>query len=285
VVEEMPMPSKEREDVIGSWSLEKLELLRKYLVGYLKVLKNQTWCRGYEYIDAFAGTGKPKTKDEQEYVDGSPRIALGLAPSLTRYHFIEQADWRVEKLEKLRTEFPNHNIAIYDGDCNKILREQILPQLSYSTKKRAIAFVDPFGMQFEWETMKYLAQTKTVEVLLNFPVMAINRGVLRKHPEMISEASEERLDRFWGTKDWMMDLYMEEPTLFGIETVKRPHSGKEFGYAFKKRLGEIFRHCSSPILMTNSKNAPLYCILFAGHNATGKKIAEGIFIKHEKAKS
>ena len=281
----MPMPSKEREDVIGSWSLEKLELLRKYLVGYLKVLKNQTWCWGYEYIDAFAGTGKPKTKDEQEYVDGSPRIALGLAPSLTRYHFIEQADWRVEKLEKLRTEFPNHNIAIYDGDCNKILREQILPQLSYSTKKRAIAFVDPFGMQFEWETMKYLAQTKTVEVLLNFPVMAINRGVLRKHPEMISEASEERLDRFWGTKDWMMDLYMEEPALFCIETVKRPHSGKEFGYAFKKRLGEIFRHCSSPILMTNSKNAPLYCMLFAGHNATGKKIAEDIFLRYEKAGS
>jgi len=278
------MPSKDREDIIGKWSLEKLELLRKYLSGYLRVLKNQTWCRGYEYIDAFAGTGKPKTKDEQEYVDGSPRIALGLTPSFTQYHFIEQADWRVKKLEKLRGEFPAHGIAIYHGDCNKILREQILPQLPYSGKKRAIAFVDPFGMQFEWETMEDLAQTKTVEVILNFPVMAINRGVLRKHPEMISKTSRERLDRFWGTKDWMVDLYIEEQTLFGIETVKKPHSGKEFGYVFKKRLEEIFRHCSSPILMTNSKNAPLYCMLFAGHNATGKKIAEDIFMRYEKTK-
>jgi three-Cys-motif partner protein len=192
----MPMPSKEREDIIGKWSLEKLELLRKYLAGYLRVLTNQTWCRGHEYIDAFAGTGKPKTKDEQRYVDGSPRIALGLRPSFTKYHFIEQADWRVAKLEKLRGEFPSQGIAIYPGDCNKILREQILPKLSYSSKKRAIAFVDPFGMQFEWETMEYLAETKTVEVLLNFPVMAINRGVLRKHPEMISKASRELLDRF-----------------------------------------------------------------------------------------
>lgn len=277
------MLSKEREDIIGKWSLEKLELLRKYLSGYLRVLTKQAWCRGYEYIDAFAGTGKPKTKDEQKYVDGSPRISLGLTPPFTQYHFIEQADWRVKRLEKLRAEFPTHGIAIYHGDCNKILHEQILPQLSYSSKKRAIAFVDPFGMQFEWETMKYLAQAKTVEVLLNFPVMAINRGVLRKHPEMISKAGRERLDRFWGTEDWMVDLYMEEPTLFGIETVKRPHSGKEFGYAFKNRLAEIFRHCSSPILITNSKNAPLYCMLFAGHNATGKKIAEDIFLKYEKA--
>jgi hypothetical protein len=29
------MPSKEREDIIGKWSLEKLELLRKYLAGYV----------------------------------------------------------------------------------------------------------------------------------------------------------------------------------------------------------------------------------------------------------
>jgi three-Cys-motif partner protein len=281
----MPVPSKEREDIIGKWSLEKLELLRKYLAGYLTVLTNQTWCRGYEYIDAFAGTGKPKTKEEQRYVDGSPRIALGLTPCFTQYHFIEQEDWRVARLDKLREEFPTHDITIYHGDCNKILREQILPELSYSSKKRAIAFIDPFGMQFEWETMEHLAETETVEVLLNFPVMAINRGVLRKHPEMISKTSRERLNRFWGTDDWMVDLYMEEQTLFGPEIIKRPRSGREFGYVFKKRLGEIFRYCSIPILMTNSKNAPLYCMIFAGHNATGEKIAGEIFLKYEKAGS
>ena len=42
----MPIPSHEREDIIGKWSLEKLELLRKYLAGYLRVLTKQSWCRG-----------------------------------------------------------------------------------------------------------------------------------------------------------------------------------------------------------------------------------------------
>jgi three-Cys-motif partner protein len=276
------MISNEKEDLIGKWSLEKLELLRKYLTAYLSILTSQSWCRGYEYIDAFAGTGTPKTRDEQEFVDGSPRIALNLSPPFTQYHFIEQTDWRVEKLQRLHKEFPSYSIAIYHGDCNKILREQILPQLPYENKKRAIAFIDPFGMQFDWQTMEALAAIKTVEIVLNFPVMAINRGVLRKNPQMISDLAKIRLDQFWGTTDWMVDLYEEEQTLFGPKKVKRQLSGKELGRVFKRRLEEIFPHCSNPILMTNRKNAPLYCLIFAGHNATGKKIAEDIFAKHEK---
>ena len=278
------MSSNQKEDLIGKWSVEKLELLGKYLAAYLKILTNQSWCQGYEYIDAFAGTGKPKTRDEQNFIDGSPRIAINLSPPFTQYHFIEQTDWRVEKLQKVHKEFPSHSIAIYHGDCNRILREQILPQMSYASKKRAIAFIDPFGMQFQWQTMENLAAIKTVEIVLNFPVMAINRGVLRKNPQMISEVARIRLREFWGTDDWMIDLYEDEQTLFGPRQVKRHLSGKEVGHVFKKRLEEIFPHCSNPILMSNSKNAPLYCLIFAGHNANGKKIAEQIFAKHEKDK-
>ncbi len=273
-----------REDVIGRWSVEKLGLLRKYLAAYVKILRNQSWCRGYEYIDAFAGTGRPKSRDEQRYVDGSPTVALGLTPPFTQYHFVEQESWRVAKLEKLRPEFADRAITLYHGDCNKILRDQILPQLTLASKKRAIAFVDPFGMQFEWETMQCIAQMRTVEIILNFPVMAINRGVLRRHPEMISEVSMQRLNKFWGTSDWMVDFYAQEETLFGPEKTKVSYSGKEFGAVFQKRLREIFPQCSAPMLMTNSKNAPLYCLLFAGHNQTGRTIAGEIFETYERRK-
>ena len=101
---------------------------------------------------------------------------------------------------------------------------------------------------------------------------------------MISAASRERLNRFWGTADWTLDLYTEEDTLFGPQKTKVPYSGKEFGAVFQRRLREIFPQCSFPILMSNSKNAPLYCLLFAGHNQTGKKIAEEIFEKYERRK-
>ena len=272
------------DDKIGSWSIEKLNLLRKYLSAYIKVLKNQDWCRGFEYIDAFAGTGKPRTRDEQRYIDGSPRVALSLSPWFTRYHFIEQSDWRVVRLQRLRADFPDRAVTIYHGDSNKVIREQILPQLSYKMRRRAIAFVDPFGMQMEWKTMQDLAKTNTIEIILNFPIMAINRGILRRYPEKISETKRDRMNRFWGTNDWMVDLYEEERLLFGTQKIKKRISGKGIGTLFKKRLQEIFPNCTTPVLMTNSKNAPLYCVMFAGHNSTGKKIAQGIFSKYERGK-
>jgi len=275
------MPSPEQGDTVGQWSIEKLGLLKKYLAAYVNILKGQSWCRGYEYIDAFAGTGKPKTRDEQQFVDGSPRIALSLRPAFTQYHFIEQSNWRLARLKKVQEEFPNHSISIYHGDCNTILREQILPQLSQASKKRAIGFIDPFGMQFELETMAHIAEVKTIEIFLNFPIKAINRGVLRKHPELVPNAAQERLNRFWGTNDWLLDFYEEDETLFGSVSVKRDLSGKELGAVFKKRLEQIFTHCTNPILITNSKNSPLYCLIFAGHNATGKKIAQDVFARHE----
>ena len=39
----------------GPWTVEKLDALRAYLVGYAQALKNQPFRR--RYIDAFAGTG------------------------------------------------------------------------------------------------------------------------------------------------------------------------------------------------------------------------------------
>src|SRR6185437_2319396 len=129
---------------------------------------------------------------------------------------------------------------------------EVLPNLSYASRKRAIAFLDPFGMQLQWQTMAQIASTKTIEIMLNFPVMAINRGVLRQRPELISKSDKARLDEFWGTSDWTLDLYEEEKTLFGTEVVKKRLSGKEMGAVFCKRLSEVFPYCSEPLLMTNS---------------------------------
>ncbi len=133
----------------------------------------------------------------------------------------------------------------------------------------------------QWDTIKMIAGTNTVEIMLNFPVMAINRAILRQRSDMITEKNRERMNQFWGTADWTMDLYEEEQTLFGPELIKRKHTGKEFGSIFRKRLEQIFSHCTVPVVMTNSNNAPLYCVMFAGHNSTGVKIAKDIFKKYE----
>lgn len=40
---------------VGPWAIDKLDRLRKYLSAYTTIMKDQRWCAGYYYIDAFAG--------------------------------------------------------------------------------------------------------------------------------------------------------------------------------------------------------------------------------------
>jgi len=79
-----------QEDTIGPWSEDKLDLLKKYLNAYTAIMHGQKWCqRGYHYIDAFAGTGAPRARDEERYIDGSPRVALTIQNPFYSYTFIE----------------------------------------------------------------------------------------------------------------------------------------------------------------------------------------------------
>ena len=104
----------------GDWTNEKLERVRKYLVAYATIMRNQNF--RFAYIDAFAGTGynTPKAKkevgaqlfpelgevDATRFLDGSARIALKVEPRFTKYLFIEKDSARFAELGKLKEEFP-----------------------------------------------------------------------------------------------------------------------------------------------------------------------------------
>jgi three-Cys-motif partner protein len=271
------------EDLVGKWSEEKLELLRKYLTGYVAVMRKQASITSFEYIDGFAGTGKPKSKDKERYIEGSPRVALGLSTPFTKYHFIEISEWRRARLDELRQEFADRDIEIYPGDCNEVIRSQIVPKLPYSSYKRAIAFLDPFGLALEWETLKAIASARTIEVFINIPIMDINRNIRRQDKDQIPEESWERMARFWGRPGWDTDFFEETRDLFGQSRIDLKHqSARQVGNLYRKRLQEVFRFVTVPVVLRNSTNAPLYGLIFGGHNETGLRIAKGIFQKFEK---
>jgi three-Cys-motif partner protein len=269
----------QQNDIIGPWSEDKLELLRKYLHAYTLIMRGQDWCRnGYHYIDAFAGTGKPRARDEERYIDGSPRVALTVRYPFHSYTFIEKTPWRVRRLRELQTEFPQRDIRIYEGDCNQLITTEITPRIRYERFNRGLIFLDPFGMDTEWSTIEQIAETRALEVFVNFPAMALNRTVLPNDPYALTEAQIERMNRFWGSTEWRGDIYEQVSTLFGpVEMKARRTTGQRLGQLFKQRLEEIFPCVTEPLVMANSRNAPLYCLILAGHNETGVKIVRGIF--------
>lgn len=292
------MTSYVTDGTVGPWAKEKLECLGKYLSAYTTIMKNQEhWCKGYYFIDAFAGAGNAPLRkydggqehgdqlsilsiletegSEVAYVKGSPRVALDIKHPFSGYFFVDKSVSNTSELEQIREEYAEkRNIEIVTGDSNVAVRsivEEI--GLSRSQKKRGIVFLDPFGMQVSWSTIEFLAHTGVVEVLINFPFgMAIQR-LLPKSGE-ISAENRALLTKYFGSAEWESLIYEEGQNLFGETTrSKSDQAAKTLVRWYRTRLKALFGYAPLPRLITNTNGGHLYYLMFAGPNENGAKIA------------
>jgi three-Cys-motif partner protein len=290
------------ESVVGPWAKDKLDRLGKYLHAYTTIMKDQRWCQGFHYIDAFAGPGEHELRqqsgrrqdakqalldvsefsleqeEQQQFLAGSPRIALDLPFPFTNYIFVERSPTRVASLEKLKSEYgSSRQIHIRQEDCTKYLSNKIAknPKLDWKTN-RAVVFLDPFGMQVGWQTIEELAATKAIEIFVNFPVgMAIQRLLLRQ--PNFTDAQRQRLDGYFGSVEWFDVLYKKRKNLFGEEDEKKVEaSGVALLNWYRGRLRGLFKDVSKAALIRNTRRGHLYYLLMASHNKTGVNIANEI---------
>jgi len=281
----------EGEDIIGRWSEEKLDLLAKYLKAYSVIMNEQkkSWLRAYYYIDAFAGSVRPRAKgDEQRYIDGSPLRALQTEPRFDGYWFVDVSPQRVERVEGLRAEFVNCVIHVRQGNCNEVLCNEIVPQIPYLSKQRAFVFLDPYGLQVDWETVRELANTRTCDIFVNFSVMGVTRLLPRnQNPE---QEVVDQLNKVMGSTSWINEIYREpqEIQLDLFENPIEPSSSRDTIQAewlaslYTEQLRSLFKHVSRPVLMRNSTNSVLYALCLASHNQTAIKITNEIFDRYER---
>ncbi|MBD2461927.1 three-Cys-motif partner protein TcmP [Oscillatoria sp. FACHB-1407] len=292
----MSRRGSEGEDIIGRWSEGKLDLLAQYLQAYSTIMSNQKtsnnptgkpWLRAYYYIDAFAGSVKPVAKDEQRYIDGSPLRALQTEPRFDGYWFIDVSPQRIERVERLREDFPDCIIETRLGDCNDVLRNDIIPKVLRSPKQRTFVFLDPYGLQVDWETVRELANTRTCDIFINFSVMGVTRLLPRDQnpePEVV-----EQLSKVMGSTNWITQIYREPPAtqldLFGNPSepsLSRDTIRSEWlASLYTNQLRELFRYVSRPVLMKNSTNSALYALCLASHNETAIRITNDIFNRYD----
>lgn len=273
----------------GNWTEEKLERVRKYLTAYTTALKKQPF--KLAYIDAFAGTGyrnlalpeattelmfpELAEEDTQRFLQGSARIALRTEPRFSKYIFIEKEGKHIAELEKLKTEFPHlaGDITIENAEANSYLKKLSAKDWK---NRRAVLFLDPYGMQVAWETLHLLAKTKAIDVWILFPLgVAINR--LLKRDGNINTTVKKRLDSMFGTTDWYETFYEEITSdgLFGTErSVQKVGTFEKISRYFVNRLKTIFAGVAdNPLRLYNSKRNPLYLLCFAAANPRGAPTA------------
>lgn len=214
----------------------------------------------------------------QALLDGSARMALHVTPRFDRYIFIDSSPGRCAQLETLKDEFPNlaHDITIHPADANAEIQK--LCRMKWISH-RAVLFLDPYGMQVDWETISAVAATKAIDMWLLFPLgIGVNR-LLKKSGD-VPPAWRSRLDTLLGTTDWYDEFYTVEstPTLFGTDEQRVTKAATEtIGRYFNERLKSVFAAVSEkPAVLRNSKNCPLYLFCFAAGNAKGAPIATRI---------
>ena len=274
--------------VIRPWSRDKLELLSKYLHAYSVIMRKEkeTWLRAYHYVDAFASTGQYADPDSQSYVDGSPLVALRCQPPFDEFWFVELSASRLERLrQRVEAECPGCYSHFLQGDANAVLRDQIAPKITWPSRQRGLIFLDPYGLEVEFETIRQLARTRTFDLFVNFSVMGIIRNLERQ--QFPDEHTVQMLARVMGDAEWVRDTYATQPDLFGAEERSfRPRLGYEqVAGQYIDGVKGLFKFVSEPVLMRNSVGAPLYVLFLASHNETAVKITNEIFKVYERLRA
>lgn len=286
----------------GRWTEEKLAQLRKYLHAYMVLMTKNPRAAYFRkvYFDAFAGSGVRAERavsaepndlllveldaETAEFLKGSAQVALETEPPFDEYIFVEKNPEYAANLENLRESFPQlrDRIVIAPGDANDLLVRWC--KKTDWKKTRAVVFLDPYGMQVDWATIKSIAATKAIDLWILFPLgQGVNRLLTREGPPPAAWA--DRLTRFFGTEEWRDRFYRRTETrdLFGatLSFVEKDADFESIGSYFLERLRTVFEAVADRTLpLRNSKGTPIFLLCFAAGNAKGAptavKIANGI---------
>jgi len=262
-------------DEIGYWSEVKLEIVKKYAQAYSTIMAaRRRPAFHHVYIDAFAGGGVHLSRTSGEFVLGSPLNALSVVPPFKEYHLIDLNPEKTRKLHNLLGERPD--VKIYTEDCNAVLLEKILPTLGWSTYRKALCLLDPYGLHLDWRVLETAGRLGTVDIFLNFPVTDMNRNVLWRQPEKASAAQIDRLKRLWGDDSWRNVVYESRRSLFGDVLEKKRDSNRILADAFRERLKAEaeFKHVPDPMPMRNTQGAVVYYLILCFTEGSGKGYCE-----------
>ncbi len=264
----------------GNWTNDKIEVFIKYLKAYLEIMKNRSYFK-LLYFDGFAGSGT--IENDYKFTEGTALKVLKIdTPRVfDMYYFVEKDEGNALQLaETIQKKYLNNRTAyVVAEDCNKKIMDMAKFLTDYKNY-RAIAFLDPYGMQINWKSIESL-KGLGVDMWILVPTgQGVNR-LLKKNGN-ISDSWWNKLENFLGMsrREIESEFYTKTKvlTLFGEETQisKFDKATEKLGKLYQQRLENIFKYVSEPFVMRNRKNVILYHFFMASNNKTAQKIANEI---------
>lgn len=263
----------------GSSSTDlKLAVVEGYIRAFTTALrgKYKLW-----YIDAFAGTGErtehfesqdenllgPATAEKIERHRGSAKIAIEVQPKFDRLVFIETNARHCAALEILKANHPNHSIEIKNGTADVEIRNLLQGRSWKNT--RGVMFLDPYGMQVSWDTLKEIRKTDAIDVWYLVSLSGLFRQAALE-AKKLDQSKRAAIDRMVGTDAWQTEWYQRTETidLFGgiDEQHKRTADVQVMQEWFGRRLHSLFPTVLKPMPLKNSNGVTTFALFFAISN-------------------
>jgi three-Cys-motif partner protein len=265
----------------GGWTEAKMEIVVKYAKAYLTIMNKQDWVKTL-YFDGFAGSGHIEASEEKEAIKGTALRILEIdePKPFDIYYFVEKDRKNKEALEAaIKEVYPHKKAPVVQEDCNKKLID-MANFLKKNKAYRALAFIDPYGMSVNWESIAGLEKLG-IDLWILVPTgLGVNR--LLKNDSKIPEAWLKKLEVFLGlNRDEILKHFYSHKTvntLFGEETFinKEVQVIQKIGDLYTKRLKTIFGYVSESYVMKNSTNSIMYHFMMATNNKAGFNLANDI---------
>jgi len=211
---------------VGPWSRDKHHFLQRYIDIFTTGMKNSPF--RLHYVDLFAGAGI-------EFVSGYGRewgSALIAAQAPNQFHRLHLCEAKKDKHEALKQRLMNFpqrcgETQLLRGDANRHIHDiaATIPAKGTLT----LAFLDPYGLHLDFETVKVLTADRKVDLLIYFP----DRVDILRNSKLYEDQSESNLDRFLGSRSWR-DVRANVPAARYGEVVRNAYIDqiRSLGYEF-----------------------------------------------------
>lgn len=265
----------------GNWTEAKMDIVVDYTKAYLTIMNKQPWAKTL-YFDGFAGSGLIEVEETTDRIKGTSLRILEIdkPKPFDTYYFVEKNPKIKAALESnIQANYSGKNTYVIQEDCNVKL-VAMAKYLKDNTNYRALAFIDPYGMSVNWESI-YALKDLGVDLWILVPTgLGINR--LLKNNGEISDAWLTKLEKFLGLSREMIKYHFYKKeitnTLFGEEVKINKEKGtvSKAGELYKQRLGTVFKYVTDPFVMRNSTNSIMYHFMMATNNSQALKIANEV---------
>lgn len=260
-----------------------------YLKSYLRVMSKKDF--HLTYVDAFAGCGaridaaKHETKQQSFLIENKPALpkigtaleAVQLDPGFDRCVFgdlnekhLQALRERVLALKHGRLVLPE--IEIMRMDANDLVRKECA-WIAGDKNRRAVMFLDPYGMQVEWRSLQEISRCPGIDLWLLLPTgMAVSRMMPRRKVQ--NPKWGEKLDLFYGSTEWRGEFYRQKVGLWGDLERERLSNLQDIVDFSMKRLESIFGNglYRLPLTLKTDRKITSYHLVFATSSKSDKAI-------------